>query len=38
MEKRIQQLQDIAVEFSIRWDSMGFQKRMAFAQVHNFSY
>lgn len=37
VEKRIQLLQDIVVEFSIRWDSMGFQKRMAFAQVHNFS-
>ncbi|XP_055822335.1 uncharacterized protein LOC129891107 isoform X1 [Solanum dulcamara] len=33
VEKRIQQLQDIAVEFSIRWDSMGFQKRMAFARA-----
>lgn len=33
VEKRIQLLQDIAVEFSIRWDSMGFQKRMALAQV-----
>ncbi|KAJ8562504.1 hypothetical protein K7X08_011795 [Anisodus acutangulus] len=32
LEKRIQLLQDIAVEFSIRWDSMGFQKRMALAQ------
>lgn len=34
VEKRIQLLQDIAVEFSIRWDSMGFKKRMAFAQAH----
>lgn len=34
VEKRIQLLQDIAVEFSIRWDSLGFQKRMAFAQAH----
>ncbi|XP_049414910.1 uncharacterized protein LOC125877729 [Solanum stenotomum] len=34
VEQRIQLLQDIAVEFSIRWDSMGFQKRMAFAQAH----
>ncbi|KAK4713623.1 hypothetical protein R3W88_019530 [Solanum pinnatisectum] len=33
VEKRIQLLQDIAVEFSIRWDSMGFQKTMAFAQA-----
>lgn len=33
VEKRIQLLQDIVVEFSIRWDSMGFQKRMAFAQA-----
>lgn len=33
VEKRIQLLQDIAVEFSIRWDSMGFQKRMAFSQA-----
>ncbi|MCD7466815.1 hypothetical protein HAX54_003846 [Datura stramonium] len=33
VEKRIQLLQDIAVEFSIRWDSMGFQKRMALAQA-----
>nr|XP_016474615.1 PREDICTED: uncharacterized protein LOC107796377 isoform X1 [Nicotiana tabacum] len=33
MEKRIQLLQDIALEFSIRWDSMGFQQRMALAQA-----
>lgn len=36
MEKRIQLLQGIALEFSIRWDSMGFQQRMALAQVHLF--
>ncbi|KAK4368410.1 hypothetical protein RND71_012202 [Anisodus tanguticus] len=33
VENRIQLLQDIAVEFSIRWDSMGFQKRMALQQA-----
>ncbi|XP_060172564.1 uncharacterized protein LOC132603482 isoform X1 [Lycium barbarum] len=33
MEKRIQLLQDIALEFSIRWDSVGFQQRMALAQA-----
>ncbi|KAM3301033.1 putative protein isoform X1 [Capsicum chacoense] len=33
VEQRIQLLQDIAVEFSIRWDFMGFQKRMALVQA-----
>ncbi|KAL8480123.1 hypothetical protein ACS0TY_026887 [Phlomoides rotata] len=28
-EKRLQVLQDIASEFSIRWDSRGFERRMA---------
>nr|GMD80058.1 Spindle pole body protein [Ipomoea batatas] len=32
MEKRIQLLQDIASEFQIRWDSAGFQQRMASAE------
>lgn len=29
MEKKLQLLQDIASEFSIKWDSKGFEKRMA---------
>lgn len=33
VEERLQLLQDLAVEFSIRWDSMGFQKRMTLAQA-----
>ena len=37
IEKKLQLLQDIALEFSIKWDSRGFQQRIAnsfaFAQV-----
>ncbi|CAK9329366.1 unnamed protein product [Citrullus colocynthis] len=29
LEKRVQLLQDIALEFSIKWDSVGFEKRMS---------
>lgn len=29
MEKRLQLLRDIASEFSIKWDSRGFEQRMA---------
>ncbi|PSS15602.1 IST1-like protein [Actinidia chinensis var. chinensis] len=29
MEKKLQLLQDIALEFSIKWDSKGFQQRIA---------
>lgn len=40
MEKRLQLLRDIASEFSIKWDSGGFEKRMAnppaFVQASRF--
>ncbi|XP_031740051.1 uncharacterized protein LOC101222109 isoform X2 [Cucumis sativus] len=29
LEKKVQLLQDIALEFSIKWDSVGFEKRMS---------
>ncbi|KAL8102397.1 uncharacterized protein LOC141681009 isoform X2 [Apium graveolens] len=42
LEKRLQLLRDIALEFSIRWDSRGFEQRMAsslaFVQDQNKKY
>lgn len=42
LEKRLQLLRDIALEFSIKWDSSGFEQRMgspsAFVQDHNKKY
>lgn len=42
LEKRLQLLCDIALEFSIKWDSHGFEQRMAspsaFVQVCPFSF
>ncbi|CAN4085040.1 unnamed protein product [Withania somnifera] len=36
VEERLQLLHDLAVEFSIRWDSTGFQKRMTLAQAEPY--
>lgn len=42
LEKRLQLLRDIASEYSIRWDSHGFEQRMAsssaFVQACPFNF